>query len=245
MRSYIGRGVDVLLHRVLTGDTRRQRRAPTSTSARAMFFSITTPRTTAARRRFIPACVEGIEHARRLGLKLCCVTNKPQAFSDALLAQVGLDRYLEFVHRRRCVAERQARSDAVAARGVSSRRRAARVPDDRRFVERRPCSAGGRHAGRAGRLWLQDASTRSIATRSSLDCGRDRRIDRRCRSSRSMRDRALSSRYAATRSSAREMPFARARLATTGIARIPADRRCPQERGAVAYTPFSSALFMQ
>ena len=120
--------------------------------------------------RLSPACAKGIAHAQRLGLALCCVTNKPQAFSDALLAQVGLDRYLEFVAGRRRVAERKTRSAAVAARGDAARRRAARVPHDRRFVER--CATPrARPACRS--CWSDTAtarisrSTRSIAMRSS------------------------------------------------------------------------------
>jgi phosphoglycolate phosphatase len=96
VRSYIGRGVDVLLHRVLTGELDGNAALDVHRHAREVFlehYGTHNGRTA----KIYPGVLEGIEHARRIGIALCCVTNKPQAFSDALLAQVGLDRYLEFV----------------------------------------------------------------------------------------------------------------------------------------------------
>ncbi|HVV97855.1 MAG TPA: phosphoglycolate phosphatase [Rhodanobacteraceae bacterium] len=96
VRSWIGRGVDVLLHRALTRE--RDGCAPPDEHARA-------------RERFLehyaahngriakvyPGVREGIAHAKRLGIAMCCVTNKLQGFSEALLAWTGLDRELAFV----------------------------------------------------------------------------------------------------------------------------------------------------
>jgi phosphoglycolate phosphatase len=96
VRTWIGRGVDVLLHRVLTRE--RDGRADVDEHARA-------------RERFLahyaahngrvaqvyPGVREGIAHAKRLGIAMCCVTNKLQDFSEALLALTGLDRELAFV----------------------------------------------------------------------------------------------------------------------------------------------------
>ena len=96
VRSYIGRGVDVLLHRVLTGERDGNAALDVHKYARGVFlghYETHNGRTATV----YPGVREGIAHARRLGLKLCCVTNKPQVFSDALLAEVGLDRDLEFV----------------------------------------------------------------------------------------------------------------------------------------------------
>ena len=96
VRTYIGRGVDVLLHRVLTRERDGRATPDAHARARAVFlehYAAHNGRTA----RVYPGVREGFAHARRLGLRLCCVTNKPQAFSDALLALVGLDRDLEFV----------------------------------------------------------------------------------------------------------------------------------------------------
>ncbi|HEV7490681.1 MAG TPA: phosphoglycolate phosphatase [Rhodanobacteraceae bacterium] len=95
VRSYIGRGVDVLLHRVLTGARDGNAALDVHRHAREVFldhYGAHNGRTA----RVYDGVREGLAHAKRLGLALCCVTNKPQAFSDALLAQVGLDRYFEF-----------------------------------------------------------------------------------------------------------------------------------------------------
>jgi phosphoglycolate phosphatase len=96
VRSYIGRGVDVLLHRVLTGARDGNAALDVHRHAREIFlahYGAHNGRTA----RVYAGVREGLEHARRLGLALCCVTNKPQMFSDALLAKVDLDRYLDFV----------------------------------------------------------------------------------------------------------------------------------------------------
>ena len=96
VRGYIGRGVDVLLHRVLTGERDGNAALDVHRHARGVFlghYETYNGRTAAV----YPGVREGIANARRLGLTLCCVTNKPQAFSEALLAQVGLDREFAFV----------------------------------------------------------------------------------------------------------------------------------------------------
>jgi phosphoglycolate phosphatase len=96
LRSYIGRGVDILLHRALTGERDGSAAPGLHREARAVFlehYAAHNGRTA----QVYPGVREGIAHARRLGLALCCVTNKPQAFSDALLAKLGLDESLEFV----------------------------------------------------------------------------------------------------------------------------------------------------
>jgi phosphoglycolate phosphatase len=94
VRSFIGRGVDVLLHRALTRDGR----ADTAEHARARerfleHYAAHNGRTA----KLYPGVREGIDHARRLGLSMCCVTNKLQGFSEALLALTGLDRDFAFV----------------------------------------------------------------------------------------------------------------------------------------------------
>lgn len=96
VRSYIGRGVDVLLHRVLTGARDGNAATDIHEHARAIFlehYGAHNGRTA----RVYAGVRDGLAHAQRLGLALCCVTNKPQAFSDTLLAKLDLDRYLAFV----------------------------------------------------------------------------------------------------------------------------------------------------
>ena len=96
VRSYIGRGVDVLLHRVLTGARDGSAALDVHRQAREVFldhYDTHNGRTAVV----YPGVREGIAHARRLGLRLGCVTNKYQGFSESLLAQVGLADAFELV----------------------------------------------------------------------------------------------------------------------------------------------------
>lgn len=44
-----------------------------------------------------PGVVEGLERLRALGLRLACLTNKPTAFAQPLLAKKGLDGFFDHV----------------------------------------------------------------------------------------------------------------------------------------------------
>jgi phosphoglycolate phosphatase len=93
--GYVGQGVDVLLHRVLGGG--RDARAETGLHGRARrLFDVAYAASNGRRTRPYPGVVAGLEAFRDLGLRLACITNKPQAPSDAVLAQFGLDRSFEF-----------------------------------------------------------------------------------------------------------------------------------------------------
>ncbi|GAA0713076.1 HAD-IA family hydrolase [Dokdonella soli] len=50
------------------------------------------PRSTAATRRCYPGVIEGLAAFKALGLRLACVTNKPQRAAESVLAQFGLAR---------------------------------------------------------------------------------------------------------------------------------------------------------
>jgi len=96
VRSFIGRGVDVLLHRALTRERDGRAEADEHAHARERFlehYAAHNGRTA----KLYPGVREGIDHAHRLGLAMCCVTNKLQNFSEALLALTGLDRDFAFV----------------------------------------------------------------------------------------------------------------------------------------------------
>ena len=96
VRSWIGRGVDVLLHRVLTRERDGRAGAAAHARARERFlehYAAHNGRTA----KLYPGVREGIDHAHRLGLSMCCVTNKLQGLSEALLAVTGLDRDFAFV----------------------------------------------------------------------------------------------------------------------------------------------------
>jgi phosphoglycolate phosphatase len=96
VRSWIGRGVDVLLHRALTRERDGRASAGEHARARARFLEHYAAHN-GRRATVYPGVREGIAHAKRLGIAMCCVTNKLQGFSEALLALTGLDRELAFV----------------------------------------------------------------------------------------------------------------------------------------------------
>jgi phosphoglycolate phosphatase len=96
VRSWIGRGVDVLLHRVLTREREGRANADEHARARERFLEHYAAHNGRVATVY-PGVREGIAHARRLGIAMCCVTNKLQRFSEALLALAGLDRELAFV----------------------------------------------------------------------------------------------------------------------------------------------------
>ncbi|MGH8171839.1 MAG: phosphoglycolate phosphatase [Rhodanobacteraceae bacterium] len=96
VRSYIGRGIDTLLHRVLTRERDGSATLELHERARDVFFreyGAHNGRTAVV----YPGVREGLEHARRIGLSMACVTNKLQTFSDDLLKLVDLDAYFDFV----------------------------------------------------------------------------------------------------------------------------------------------------
>lgn len=96
VRSWIGRGVDVLLHRVLTRERDGRSDASEHARARERFLEHYAAHNGRSAKLY-PGVREGIDHAKRLGIPMCCVTNKLQSFSEALLALTGLDRDLTFV----------------------------------------------------------------------------------------------------------------------------------------------------
>lgn len=93
--GYVGQGVDVLLHRALGGGFDAHAEPGLHGRARRVFDAAYAA-SNGRRARLYPGVIEGLDAFRALGLRLACVTNKPQAPTDALLAQFGLDRRFEF-----------------------------------------------------------------------------------------------------------------------------------------------------
>ena len=118
VRSFIGRGVDVLLHRALTRERDGRAGADEHARARERFlehYAAHNGRTA----KLYPGVREGIDHAKRLGIAMCCVTNKLQSFSEALLALTGLDRDFAFVQGGDALPK--AKPDPLPLRHAASR----------------------------------------------------------------------------------------------------------------------------
>lgn len=89
VRTYVGKGARVLVRRSLAGSLD----APVDEAdvdAAMPVFERHYERENGSSAGLYPKVVEGLIALREKGLRLACVTNKPQAFADALLERAGL-----------------------------------------------------------------------------------------------------------------------------------------------------------
>lgn len=110
IRSYVGRGMRVLVERCLDGEGR--------TAAPVLDAGVE-----AFRRRYAevngrqalvyPGVREGLEALRDGGLTLACVTNKPAEFTEPLLARVGLAGYFSLAVSGDTLAYRKPRPEPI------------------------------------------------------------------------------------------------------------------------------------
>jgi phosphoglycolate phosphatase len=94
--SYVGKGADVLVHRALGGGADARVDAALHARGAAAFarhYALENGR----RARAYHGVREGLDAMRAMGLRLACVTNKPQAFADPLLERCGLRGDFELV----------------------------------------------------------------------------------------------------------------------------------------------------
>lgn len=96
VREYVGDGVDRLVKRLLTGDRDGETDAVLFDRAGKAFRSHYAEVLSGASRPF-PGVMEGVQEMRRQGLRLACITNKPAAFTEPLLRDMGLTPYLHLV----------------------------------------------------------------------------------------------------------------------------------------------------
>ncbi len=96
VRSYVGKGLAVLVHRALSGTL--DGRVDDALAADGLAaFERHYARENGRSATLFPNVLEGLSAMRAKGLKLACVTNKPQAFTDTLLARTGLAGYFALV----------------------------------------------------------------------------------------------------------------------------------------------------
>jgi len=94
--SYVGKGVEVLVHRALTLSL--DGRVPADSFAPAMrSFDAHYRRENGRHASVYPGVLEGLQAMRDAGLKLAVVTNKPIGFAAPLLADTGLAQYFDLV----------------------------------------------------------------------------------------------------------------------------------------------------
>lgn len=94
--SFVGKGADVLVHRAMTDSPDGRLADREFAAARDAFgrhYTVENGRSATP----YPGVIEGLDAMRSAGLRLACVTNKPQAFTDPLLARQQLDGYFDLV----------------------------------------------------------------------------------------------------------------------------------------------------
>ena len=96
VRAFIGDGVDRLIKRLLTGQVEGEPEPGLFGRARESFTSHYAQVLTRASRPF-PGVKETLDEMRRRGFRLACVTNKPGAFTQPLLRELGLAARLDLI----------------------------------------------------------------------------------------------------------------------------------------------------
>jgi len=96
LATFIGKGVESLVHRTLAGHIDgRVEQGLWQDGMRS--FAVHYQRENGRQATLYPQVREGLAALRALGLRLACVTNKPQVFTDQLLRNTGLDTEFELV----------------------------------------------------------------------------------------------------------------------------------------------------
>jgi len=94
--QYVGKGVEVLMHRALTGHLDgRVAEAQFRPAIDAFMMHYT--QVNGRHSRVYPGVLEGLEAMSAMGLRLAVVTNKPLSFTEPLLQATGLRKFFELV----------------------------------------------------------------------------------------------------------------------------------------------------
>ena len=96
VRTFIGDGVDRLIKRLLTGQLEGEPEVALFGRARESFGSHYAQVLTRQSRPY-PGVKEALDEMRRRGFRLACVTNKPGAFTQPLLRELGLAARLDLI----------------------------------------------------------------------------------------------------------------------------------------------------
>ncbi|HEY9102127.1 phosphoglycolate phosphatase [Chitinimonas sp.] len=96
LESFVGGGMQQLVHRALTDDRDGQAHAELH-AAGVDAFCRHYDRLLAVQTRPYPGVLEGLQQCKALGLQLAVVTNKPYRFSVPLLEHTGLASYFSLV----------------------------------------------------------------------------------------------------------------------------------------------------
>lgn len=104
IRSFIGRGMKVLVERCLDGEGATD---PALLKQGIARFEHHYARENGLQARLFPGVVDGLKQFRAMGIPLAVVTNKPHVFSEALLERTGLRPNFAFVFGGDSLPERK------------------------------------------------------------------------------------------------------------------------------------------
>ncbi len=94
--SFVGKGADVLVHRAMTDSADGQLAETEFAVARATFDRHYTRENGRSAKPYA-GVLAGLTAMKSAGLRLACVTNKPQVFTDPLLKRQEMDGFFELV----------------------------------------------------------------------------------------------------------------------------------------------------
>ena len=89
IRTWVGRGAMRLVKSALTGELDGEPDEDLLKKAYDLFLNIYL-QNTCKRSKLYPGVREGMDHMKKIGCKLACVTNKPERFTEPLLKALGL-----------------------------------------------------------------------------------------------------------------------------------------------------------
>jgi phosphoglycolate phosphatase len=104
--AFVGKGAEVLVHRALTDELDGRAEPPAFARGRASFYAHYTVEN-GVQAIVFDRVPEALEQLRGRGLRLACVTNKPQEFTLPLLAKMDLARHFDAVVAGDEVAEKK------------------------------------------------------------------------------------------------------------------------------------------
>lgn len=93
---YIGKGIPILVHRVLTGELDGRAEAPLFDRALTLFEQAYADESGRAAVLY-PNVLEGLQRIQSAGIRLACVTNKAGRYTGDLLAQARLAEFFQVV----------------------------------------------------------------------------------------------------------------------------------------------------
>ncbi|MCF7969695.1 MAG: phosphoglycolate phosphatase [Methylococcaceae bacterium] len=96
VRQWVGNGAEMLITRALTGILEPTEKPHNLTQARALFNQFYSANVCDKSELYL-GVIEGLGLLKAAGVKLACVTNKPEKFTLPLLEHLGLKDYFQFI----------------------------------------------------------------------------------------------------------------------------------------------------